>query len=164
MTDSADKRSYDVDRFRDQLQAIYAELDAKIQELAPICHLSGRCCRFREYDHTLFLTEAEALVLIADAPPPSRPLDSGDTCPWQDAQGRCTAREARPLGCRVYFCDPAYAPYAPELTERFLKELRSLAAQNGLPWNYAPLHVHLHRAHTEGTYKGEVDVNFPAPG
>ena len=37
-----------------------------------------------------------------------RPLDQGATCPWQDSRGHCTAREARPLGCRVYYCDPAF--------------------------------------------------------
>ena len=50
----------------------------------PVCELSGRCCRFHEYGHTLFLPLPEAAVLIADAPPPGRDLDDGDSCPWQD--------------------------------------------------------------------------------
>lgn len=136
----------DATPYRDALQAIYAALDAEIARRAPVCQLSGRCCRFVEYDHTLFLTTAELGVLLADAPAPSRPLDDGETCPWQDAQGRCTAREARPLGCRVYFCDPGYEGQAAELTETFLARLKELARTYGLPWNYAPLHHHLRAA------------------
>ena len=66
---------------------------------------------------------AEAALLVADAPPPARPLDDGATCPWQDGAGRCTARGARPLGCRVYFCDPSYEGQAEPLTEEFLGRL-----------------------------------------
>lgn len=138
------------DDARPPLRAIYGELDQAVSELAPVCQLSGRCCRFEEYGHTLFLSAAEAAVLIADAPPPVRPFDQGETCPWQDRQGRCTARDARPLGCRVYFCDPRYDAQAPVLTERFLTRLKEITAQRGWPWNYAPLHRHLAPAYASG--------------
>lgn len=141
---------HDVDAFRASLLAIYTELDAEIARRAPVCQLSGRCCRFAEYDHTLFLSSAELGVLLADAPAPCRPLDRGETCPWQDAQGRCTAREARPLGCRVYFCDPAYEGQAEELSETFLARIKQLTEEFGLPWNYAPLHHHLRAAWPQG--------------
>lgn len=133
----------EVDAFRAALLAIYHELDAEIARRAPVCQLSGRCCRFAEYDHTLFLSAVELGVLLADAPAPSRPLDQGETCPWQDAQGRCTAREARPLGCRVYFCDPGYEGQAADLSETFLARIKQLTDDFGMPWNYAPLHQHL---------------------
>ena len=92
------------------------QLDAAVARLGPVCRISGRCCRFREYGHTLFLSAPEADYLLSEAPAPVRPLDDGETCPWQDVRGRCTARDARPLGCRVYFCDPAYQDAAPELS------------------------------------------------
>lgn len=140
-----DPRALDVDvaAYREALQAIYGALEAEIARRAPVCQLSGRCCRFAEYDHTLFLSTAELGVLLADAPAPTRPLDDGETCPWQDARGHCTARSARPLGCRVYFCDPSYEGQAGELTESFLARVKQLADAFGLPWNYAPLHHHL---------------------
>src|SRR4051794_24488272 len=94
MISRVESRELDVDAFRDALMAIYAELDAEVARRAPVCQLSGRCCRFAEYDHTLFLSSAELGVLLADAPEPSRPLDEGETCPWQDDRGRCTARGA----------------------------------------------------------------------
>lgn len=146
MISRTDPIELDVDAFRGALLALYADLDAEVARRAPVCQLSGRCCRFKEYDHTLFLSAPELSVLLADAPAPSRPLDKGLTCPWQDAQGRCTAREARPLGCRVYFCDPKYEGQAEELSETFLARLKRLAEDFGLPWNYAPLHQHLRSA------------------
>jgi hypothetical protein len=138
--------------FRNALRALYADLDAEIARLAPVCALSGRCCRFEEYGHTLFLSAPEAALLLDEAPDPSRPLDEGATCPWQDTQGRCTAREARPLGCRVYFCDSGYQPHSFELSERFISRLKKLVEDHNLPWNYAPLHHHLGRAKAEGTF------------
>jgi Fe-S-cluster containining protein len=142
----------DVARFRQPLNAVFGALDAEIVKLAPVCRLSGRCCRFNEYGHTLFLSSVEAELLLSDAPEPSRPLDDGATCPWQDAVGRCTAREARPLGCRVYFCDPAYQPFASDLSEAFIGRLKRLTDALGLPWDYAPLHQHLRRAQAQGRF------------
>ena len=93
---------------RDELHSLYRELDLAVAETGPVCVVSGRCCRFKEYGHTLFLSAPEALLLAADAPRPDGPTDDDQRCPWQDAHGQCTARAARPLGCRVYFCDPAF--------------------------------------------------------
>jgi len=135
---------------RGPLAILYKELDAAVAEMGPVCQLSGRCCRFEEYGHTLFLSAPEAAVLIADAPAPGRPLDEGQTCPWQDGQGRCTARDARPLGCRVYFCDPRFDDHAPRLTERFLARLRAIVDAEGWSWGYAPLHRHLREAVDRG--------------
>jgi hypothetical protein len=130
--------------YYEELRELYGQLDAAVADLAPVCQISGRCCRFREYGHTLFLSAPETDYLLNEAPEPVRPLDGGDTCPWQDSHGRCTAREARPLGCRVYFCDPAYEEAGRRLSELFIDRLKRLAERHGLPWNYAPLHRHLH--------------------
>ncbi|MGE3820517.1 MAG: hypothetical protein AB7I30_13980 [Isosphaeraceae bacterium] len=149
------------DALRARLQTIYRTLDARVSALNPRCDLSGRCCRFQEFEHTLFLSEAEALILLVDAPPPVRPLDDGQTCPWQNDRGHCVARDARPLGCRVFFCDPAHQPHAADLTEEFLRELRQLTDDLGIPWNYAPLHRHLHQAMADGRFPRASD---PGPG
>jgi hypothetical protein len=147
--------------FRDSLQAIYSELEAELARRGPVCRISGRCCRFQEYGHTLFLSAVEAALLLADAPAPARPLDEGATCPWQNAQGRCLAREARPLACRVYFCDPAFQDVAPQLSERFLGRIKELVSRLKLPWDYAPLHHHLRRAQVQGGWPPPNDTGSP---
>lgn len=150
--------------FRAAVREVYRELDEAVAALAPVCAVSGRCCRFVEYEHTLFLSAPEAAILLADAPPPSRPLDDGATCPWQDARGRCTAREARPLGCRVYFCDPKYAPHGPDLAEGAIARLKRVVEALDLPWDYAPLHRHLRAAAAARDYPSFASDPSPSGG
>ena len=126
-----------------ELRTLYDKLDAEVAELGPICQLSGRCCRFEEYGHTLFVSSCEVQFLVEVAPEPSRALDQGKTCPWQNTSGHCTAREGRPIGCRVYYCDPTYERSAHDLSERYIAHLKALTDRHGLAWNYAPLHRQL---------------------
>ncbi len=140
---------------REELRELYATLDTELARIGPVCLASGRCCRFGEYGHTLFVSEPEMDHFLAEAPAPARPLDDGETCPWQDARGRCTARDARPLGCRIYHCDPAFQEVAPALSERFIGRLKALVDLHGLSWNYAPFHRHLDRRRLE--------IDFPGP-
>ena len=146
----------------EELRALYEELDAEIVRLAPVCQLSGRCCRFREYGHSLFVSALEVEFLLSGAPEVSRPLDRGESCPWQDQHGRCSAREARPLGCRTYFCDPSFQAASSELSERFIARLKQLVDRYGLSWHYAPLHRHLHERRDEGLFNIELAVDAPS--
>ena len=117
---------------------IYAEADAEVRQAVPVCLSSGKCCRFKEYDHTLFISSIEAAVLLKHAPAYEKPTDSG-FCPFQK-ENLCTAREPRPLGCRIYFCDQGYQGKMLELSEKFTRKLKDLADEKQLPWHYAPLH------------------------
>ena len=94
------------DELRRRVLELYAEVDAAVAAAGPVCVASGRCCRFKEYGHTLFVSNLEADVLLAAAPPYVKPVSS-DFCPFQKGN-LCTAREPRPLGCRIYYCDPNY--------------------------------------------------------
>ncbi|MFO0956869.1 MAG: hypothetical protein U0800_05295 [Isosphaeraceae bacterium] len=138
------------DPVRDRLRALYRAIDATIAHHAPVCAASGRCCRFEEYGHTLFLSKPEADLLIDEAPAPSRALDRGESCPWQNQRGLCTARDARPIGCRVYFCDPKFVDLSYEISERAVRVLKSLCEETGIGWRYAPLHAHLQEAADAG--------------
>jgi hypothetical protein len=121
-----------------QVRALYADVDHEVAAAGPVCVASGRCCRFKEHGHTLFLSSLEADVLLAAAPAYERPT-SPDFCPFQKGN-LCTAREPRPLGCRVYYCDPAYQETGNRITEKYLRRLKELAEAHGVPWHYAPLH------------------------
>jgi Fe-S-cluster containining protein len=123
---------------RDGLLQIYDDLAADIAEAAPVCELSGRCCRFKEYGHTLFISRSEAELLLEHGLPENSVVDEAG-CPFQ-IDGLCTARERRPLGCRVYYCDPKYAGVGEALGERYIARLKQLHDQTGARWEYRPLH------------------------
>jgi Fe-S-cluster containining protein len=129
---------------RRQVLELYREVDADVRAAGPVCVASGRCCRFKEYGHTLFISNLEADVLLSQAPPYESPA-SADFCPFQK-ENLCTAREPRPLGCRVYYCDPAYQETGNQITEKYLRRLKALADQHGVAWRYAPLHTFLNAA------------------
>lgn len=117
---------------------LYREVDAEVAAAGPVCVASGRCCRFKEYGHVLYLSNLEADVLLSAAPPYETPVAEA-FCPFQK-DNLCTAREPRPLGCRVYFCDPNYQETCRAITEKYLHRLKELALEHGVEWRYAPLH------------------------
>jgi hypothetical protein len=129
---------------RRRVLELYREADQAVVAAGPVCVASGRCCRFKEYGHTLFLSNLEAAVLLADAPAYEKPV-TADFCPFQK-ENLCTAREPRPLGCRVYFCDPNYQETSQQISEEFVRRLKRLADELGLDWQYAPLHRFLNDA------------------
>ncbi|MBS0261752.1 MAG: hypothetical protein JSS02_07325 [Planctomycetes bacterium] len=129
---------------RAPLLEIYRSLETDIAAAAPVCELSGRCCRFREFGHTLFISRTEADLLLEEGLPAGAQIDDAG-CPFQIG-GLCTARERRPLGCRVFFCDPHYAGKGEALTEHYLGQLKQLHAATDTPWEYRPLHHFLREA------------------
>jgi hypothetical protein len=126
------------DSVRQEILEVYAQADEAVAAAGPRCDASGRCCRFTEYGHTLFISQFEAEILLEKAPSYSTPV-SPDGCPFQ-VQGLCTARDTRPLGCRIYFCDPAYETRMAEITETCIAQLKSIAERHQTGWHYAPLH------------------------
>jgi Fe-S-cluster containining protein len=135
---------------RQRILALYRDVDHTVAAAGPVCVASGRCCRFKEYGHTLFISNLEAEVLLESAPPYDLPV-SADFCPFQKDK-LCTAREPRPLGCRIYYCDPTYQETCKQITEDALRRLKELASEFETEWRYAPLHHFLN-----------VPPNRPAP-
>jgi hypothetical protein len=153
------------DLIRHEVLELYKEVDKDVAAAGPVCVASGRCCRFKEHGHTLFISNLEAEVLLADAPSFVKPVSS-DFCPFQRGT-LCTARAPRPLGCRIYYCDPTYHERAQQLSEAYLGRLKELAKRHAVGWRYAPLHVFLNEASTRPTAAGEgLTGNFhsAAPG
>ena len=127
---------------RRRVLSLYAEADREVAAAGPVCVASGKCCRFKEYGHTLFISQLEADVLLEAAPPFAPEAVTADFCPFQKGNF-CTAREPRPLGCRVYYCDPAYQEAGVAISEKYVRKLKELADELGERWRYAPLHVYL---------------------
>jgi Fe-S-cluster containining protein len=127
---------------RQAVLKLYADVDRDVAAAGPVCIASGRCCRFKEYGHTLYLSQLEADVLLHDAPPYDPTNVTADFCPFQKGN-LCTAREPRPLACRIYYCDPNYQKTGQRLSEKYLHKLKELADEHEAGWRYAPLHVFL---------------------
>jgi hypothetical protein len=139
---------------------VYAEVDAAVAAASPRCDASGRCCRFEEYGHALFLSQFEADILLETAPYYDKPVTRAG-CPFQ-VDNLCTARDERPLGCRIYFCDPTFQDRQNEITEQAIARLKRIADDHGTGWRYAPLHVFLNDANRPAVLP-PTDARVPLP-
>ena len=66
----------------------------------------------------------------------SREAFAADVCPHA-VNGICCARDRRPLGCRIFYCDPAAQDWQGPLTEKLLSRLRDLHERYEVPYFYA---------------------------
>lgn len=140
---------------RRQVLELYEDVDRRVADAGPVCVASGRCCRFKEYGHVLFLSGPEAKILLDGAPPYERPVTL-DFCPFQK-DNLCTARDVRPLSCRIYYCDPAYQETSNRITEDALHRLKELAGQHEVAWRYAPLHQFLNEPPANGATAADAE-------
>jgi Fe-S-cluster containining protein len=104
---------------RRKLLDLFAEADALVGDLT--CDASTDCCRFGVTGREPYVTAAEITeireALKAQGTKPEAPkkklamlpLSGERRCPLLSDEGRCTVYEARPLGCRTFFCKPALA-------------------------------------------------------
>lgn len=122
----------------DALAALYRDLDREIAALAPRCDARGLCCDFDRVDHVLYASTLEVAYVKANLPREQWARETGNVCPLLTPEGRCGAREHRMLGCRTYFCQPGFAPYAAELYERYYARIKAIAREHDLEWRYAP--------------------------
>ena len=99
------------------------------------CRACGQCCHFEEFGHRLYVSTGELALLTAVEPPgPCRP----GRCPYQ-VGSRCTARQRRSLGCRVFFCDEAGGETSAELYEKHHGQIRRLHARSRMDYHYVEL-------------------------
>ena len=127
---------------------LYTRLDQRILELEVLCGQCGKCCRFGEFGQQLLVSTAEAgyfLAWLRRQPWSVRQTvtkasrDAGDVCPFLDGQS-CRMREARPLGCRIFFCQAKGPKRAKmqEIYERYHKRVGQVHEQTHLSYRYLP--------------------------
>ena len=113
---------------------------AEVARIGPRCDLSGRCCRFDTYGHRLYATTLELALFAGDlrgsgagggSVPPSDP----GGCPFQRG-ALCGVHPIRPLGCRMFFCDPSAGPALEAVFERLHGEMKKLHDELGVPYRY----------------------------
>lgn len=125
------------------LDSIYDYAAEAAAQRGPVCDMSGRCCRFEEFDHRLYVTGLEAAYTVTRLTE-EHPALTEDTllasltegrCPFQSANV-CDVHQLRPLGCRVFFCDPVAAGWQERLSEKLLEQIRRLHIQHNTPYRY----------------------------
>ncbi|HRQ73292.1 MAG TPA: hypothetical protein PLU35_09720 [Phycisphaerales bacterium] len=126
-----------------ELELVYAAVAREAGRRNPVCTASGRCCRFEAWGHRLYTTGLEAAFTMVSIDPALVPNEAGVAralarggCPFQPAT-LCEAHEHRPLGCRVYYCDPTAQEWQRALSERMLREVRDIHDRHGVPYLYA---------------------------
>jgi hypothetical protein len=154
------KTALNADEVRDRVRDLYREVDRDVAAAGPVCVASGRCCRFKEYGHTLFVSNLEAHILLDNAPAYERPV-SPDFCPFQK-NNLCTAREPRPLGCRIFYCDPSYQEASNQIRVKYLRRLKELAHKLGVEYYHATLHHFLNAPEEAGLRRALDDKNSSA--
>jgi Fe-S-cluster containining protein len=149
---------------RDAVEQVYRDLADEVARRRPVCAVSGRCCRFEEFGHRLFVTTAELATFLhglggrasvraagsqkepktgSDGASPSRnpaietalSTWDGSGCPFQIAK-LCGVHALRPFGCRIFFCDATATQWQNDAYETFHARLRRLHEELGLPYFY----------------------------
>jgi len=120
------------------LEGVYRELQARTSERRPRCDRSGRCCRFEEFGHRLYVTTIELAGFVRGMR--DGPIDAGEPwdgtgCPHQK-DGLCSVHVIRPFGCRLFFCDPTSTDWQEETYRELHERLRNLHDLLDVPYYY----------------------------
>jgi Fe-S-cluster containining protein len=113
---------------------VYAGLQREIDQRRPVCDASGRCCRFDEFGHRLYVTTMELAAFFGQLTTSAAGTDLGG-CPFQ-VGGLCSVHAIRPFGCRVFFCDSTSDAWQHEQYERFHGELKRFHETLDVPYRY----------------------------
>ena len=127
--------------------SLYSDVQREIDQRRPLCVSSGKCCRFEEYGHRLFVTTieigtflhqlgSELTAIEAKAPKSSLPVFSPEPgCPFQ-VDKLCSVHAIRPFGCRMFFCDATSTDWQNEQYEQFHARLKRLHETLSVPYFY----------------------------
>lgn len=119
------------------LAALYRQVDQRLAGEGSECLSCGKCCDFRNFGHKLYVSTAE-LALLAKHPPVELAAARQMRCPYQQA-GRCLARDARTLGCRVFCCRRQSTEWENALYEEFHGQIQRIHQSHCTPYVYAEL-------------------------
>jgi Fe-S-cluster containining protein len=119
---------------------LHDEVAAEVAKRRPLCVLSGKCCRFEEYGHRLYVTTLELAAFLSaymDSPLADlqRPAWDGAGCPFQEGRV-CSVHSIRPFGCRMFFCDATSTAWQQDLYEGFHSQIKRLHETLQVPYAY----------------------------
>ena len=114
---------------------LYRSVQTQIDLRRPVCVVSGRCCRFDQFGHRLYVTTLELAHFLHHLPPAHPRIDNPGGCPFQ-VQKLCTTHAFRPFGCRIFFCDSTSTEWQNRMYERFHADLKRLHETLDVPYFY----------------------------
>lgn len=115
--------------------SVYASVAAEVERRRPLCVISGRCCRFEEYGHRLYVTTLELAAFRRHYTGGTVTSWDGTGCPFQ-AGKLCGVHTIRPFGCRMFFCDASSTEWQNAAYERFHADLKALHERLKVPYFY----------------------------
>jgi len=121
----------------EKLREIYRDIDGEMASLGARCMGGGACCKFDVAGHELYVSTGELGLLTGVDPPFPDRLRAG-RCPYQIGP-RCTARDRRPLGCRIFFCDPRLTDSLRACYESYHRRIKSAHQSCWAPYAYMEL-------------------------
>ena len=125
---------------------LYREVEEQVGQLEIICRRCGKCCRFGEFGQELLASTAEVGYLWAwlrkqplklKNVPAGKIESSHKICPFLENK-TCAVREARALGCRVFFCraEGLDKELMENMYEAFHKRIVELHKERELSYRY----------------------------
>ncbi len=114
---------------------LYRAVQLQIDQRRPLCVISGRCCRFDEFGHRLYVTTLELAHFVHHLPPAHAIADHPGGCPFQVGK-LCSVHAFRPFGCRIFFCDSTSTEWQNLLYEQFHADLKRLHQTLRIPYFY----------------------------
>lgn len=128
---------------RHAVARLYHDLQVEIEKRRPLCVASGRCCKFEQFGHRLFVTTLELAKLSHDLEQGVWPDELADAqknwkgpgCPFQIGT-LCGVHLIRPFGCRIFFCDETARDWQEQQYALFHERLKSLHSGLKVPYFY----------------------------
>ena len=115
----------------------YQWLDCELgrgAELTGVCRACGMCCDFDRFEHRLYVTPPEIMYLAAKTGKQGiRPMSDGK-CPY-NVEGRCTIRNVRFAGCRIFFCR-GDKDFQSALSNQAIERFKSICEELRIPYRY----------------------------
>jgi len=116
------------------VERLYRQVDSVVAGSGFRCSNKGLCCDFGQYGHKLFVTTVE-LAYFVRGQGSQAPQGAAGCCPYHQA-GVCVARRHRPIGCRLFFCQPGSAGWQERQYQALRGRIIALHERLGLPYMY----------------------------
>ncbi|HHT9106248.1 MAG TPA: YkgJ family cysteine cluster protein [Candidatus Wujingus californicus] len=119
-----------------ELVKIYQDLEKEIGKINPECKMCGTCCNFGKYKHVLYASSIETDFLEKFVDVHAFNV-TDNVCPFLK-DNKCSIRNFRTLGCRIFYCDSKHKDTSYGLYERYLRKIKKLSNKYNIEWKYRP--------------------------